>query len=286
MNIGVSGANGFVGSALVDHLRGQHELTLFVRRERAAATTGARAILCDLATQLPTRQALSALDVFVHCAHGPTLGPALAKDLFERYQQANPSGLFIFVSSINTQVPALSWDLYTRFKTMSEGLLKGVSAHIPAVILRPAFIVSPQHPGSLSPFLRVARLFRVLPVPNRGPRHLFVALADLAEQVVPLSEAYRAQAGVHEVDLVGSALHPLGLILAKAARESGFRGPCLPLPRALCSPISAALPPVTVALCKVKKLCMDLDILPRHGEHTLVCRPSRPVLGLNFSWRL
>jgi nucleoside-diphosphate-sugar epimerase len=286
VNIGISGANGFVGSALVGHLCGQHELTLFVRRERAAATTGARTVLCDLATQLPTRETLSSLDVFVHCAHGPALGPALARDLFERYQQANPSGLFIFVSSINTQVPALSWDVYTRFKTMSEGLLKGVSARIPAVILRPAFIVSPQHPGSLSPFLRVARTFRVLPVPKGGPRHFFVALADLAEQVVPLAEAYRAQAGIHEVDLVGNALYPLGLILKKAARESGFRGPCLALPRALCSPIAAALPPATVALCKVKKLYMDLDVLPQHGEHTRVCRPSRSVLGLNFTWRL
>ena len=285
MNIGISGANGFVGSALVDHLCGQHELTLFVRRERTVAATSARTVLCDLATQLPTRQALSSLDVLVHCAHGPTLDPALAKDLFERYQQANPSGLFIFVSSINTQVPALSWDLYTRFKTMSEGLLKGVSAHIPAVILRPAFVVSPRHAGSLSPFLLMARVLRVLPVPNRGPRHLFVALSDLAEQVVPLADTYRDQVGVHEVDLVGSALYPLGLILKKAARESGFRGPCLPLPRALCSPISAALPPATVALCKVKKMCMDLDVLPQHSEHTHVLRPARSVLGLSFRWR-
>jgi nucleoside-diphosphate-sugar epimerase len=285
VNIGISGANGFVGSALVDHLCGQHELTLFVRRARAGAATGARPILCDLATQLPSQQALSSLDVFVHCAHGPALGPTLARDLLERYQHANPSGLFIFVSSINTQVPALSWDVYTRFKMMSEGLLKGLSVHIPAVILRPAFVVSPEHPGSLAPFLLVARAIRVLPVPSRGPRHLFVALADVAEQVVPLAAGYRGQVGVHEVDLIGNALYPLGLIVQKAARESGFRGRCIPLPQALCSPISAALPPATVALCKVKKLCMDLDVVPQHSEHTRVCRAARSVLELEFRWR-
>jgi nucleoside-diphosphate-sugar epimerase len=285
VKIGITGANGFVGRALVDRCRGQHELTLFVRRADADDARGPLIIPSDLATSSLPRKSLSALDILVHAAHGPTLASALARELFESYQQANPSGLFIFVSSINTQVPALSWDAYTRFKTRSEELLKGASARIPAVILRPAFIVSAQHPGSLSPFLRVARLCRVLPLPNSGPRHLFVAIEDLVEHIVALAPTYQGDIGVHEVDLIGNALHPLGLVLEKAAHGSGFRGKRMLLPRTLCVPISAALPPLTTTLCKLKKLAMHLDVLPQHGERTHVCRAARPVLDLDFRWR-
>jgi len=70
VNIGVSGANVVRGSALVDHLCGNTS-SPYSCGVNAPLPHDARAILCDLATQLPTRQALSALDVFVHCAHAP-----------------------------------------------------------------------------------------------------------------------------------------------------------------------------------------------------------------------
>jgi nucleoside-diphosphate-sugar epimerase len=179
MNILITGASGFVGRALAQHLAAHgHQLTLQVRRDQSSAFGQVLVTPpIESITQASWRDHLAGVDAVIHTAAIAHIG---ADVLEERYQAVNRDAAarlaqaaaargierFVFISSIRAQVgpssPVVQNELthpapteaYGRSKLEAEHL---ISAALPAAIhLRPPLVIGEGAKGNLAAMLMVA----------------------------------------------------------------------------------------------------------------------------------
>jgi nucleoside-diphosphate-sugar epimerase len=190
MKIAITGATGFLGSEFYNFYVGKEKLMLIVRSHRREIRTrvdqcSVEVMHFDLSASPVSQLApeLKDCDVILHTAHSSKLRPSLPAELLESYQKANPGGLFVHISSLNTIIPALSEDPYTRHKRETEYQVMAVRLNIPLLIVRPSFVVSPTAPGSLKAAVSMARRFGVVFLPVPGPTHYFLPARFLVERI-------------------------------------------------------------------------------------------------------
>src|SRR2546430_985264 len=74
MKVGVTGGTGFIGRALVGHLRARGDDVIVWTRDPARAQPGVTSVHADLETPGPWQDAIDGLDAIVHLAGEPIAG--------------------------------------------------------------------------------------------------------------------------------------------------------------------------------------------------------------------
>jgi nucleoside-diphosphate-sugar epimerase len=208
MLIAVTGASGFVGSALAKHLEGAgHQVRRFTRREGLT-----NIVLSDITDEHWWTQNLLGVDAIVHCAARVHVVRETAPDPSAAFRAVNVMGSaaiaraaaslgirqLIFLSTIGVHgrprgvgstiteaTPFDPRDPYAESKLEAERVIKAVAATSGTrfTILRPPLIVGPKAPGNL-PLLAKA-IKHGIPLPLRGLRNqrTLLSLPDLLRAI-------------------------------------------------------------------------------------------------------
>lgn len=206
LRILVTGASGFIGSALVPYLKAKGHIV------RAAARQPASTIvlpphefvsLPDLAGDVDWRRLVDGMDVVVHLAGIAHRGGADA-DLYDRAVRLATAQLaaacrgrkvkrLIFMSSIGAQTGSAADHVvteedepkpvtaYDRAKLAAEKAIQISGA--PFTILRPVIVYGAQAKGNVASLIRIAAL--PVPLPFRGfrNRRSFLAVENLVQAI-------------------------------------------------------------------------------------------------------
>jgi nucleoside-diphosphate-sugar epimerase len=184
MIVAIIGATGFMGRELIRYYQHKVFLKLVQRRKpERQKCHGCVTMQFDLEKGKLTSLAefLQDCDIVFNCAYSPGLDPKIPTLLIEHYQQVNPHGKFVHLSSINTVLPQLGRDPYTAAKRKTEEFLRAQSVRIPVLVVRPSFLISSVNAGSLEPFIRCAVKTGIVPVLVPGPTHMFLSAQTLIE---------------------------------------------------------------------------------------------------------
>lgn len=252
----VTGAGGFVGRALVQHLLAAGETVVAVARRPGAEATGLRWHAQDFAVDpgLPTELLAGVERVFLLAAlaHRPAPRDAVAVAALRRVNVEHPAAVarqaalagvrrLVFLSSIGAQTgssaavvtpetPCQPVNAYGASKRAAELALATVAAEtgLEVATLRPPLVVGPAAPGNLARLVARARAGRPLPAGSLRNRRSLVGLTGLVEALVLVSH-HSAAAGA--TFLVAEA-PPLstGALYRGLGDAAGQRVQFLPLP--------------------------------------------------------
>jgi nucleoside-diphosphate-sugar epimerase len=211
MRIGITGGSGFLGSALREEAksRGHVGFPLPLPRDDSLRDR----------TWLGTWPDLESLDLLIHAA--ASVRPITGLDLYLNaefprvlqcvFHERNPSGLLIYISTINVLVDALV-DAYTASKRVAEATINRERT----LIVRPSLIWSAPDRGparKLRDFLLKMPL-SVMTYP--GNRHRPVRVEDLAKTIIALGESGREH-GV--INIYGDTPYTLWQISKELAHQ-------------------------------------------------------------------
>ena len=188
----VTGASGFIGTALVPRLLAAGHLPrLFVRRPVAPPAAPVEVMQGDLTSAASLHAAVEGAEAIIHLGAATSTGrldPALAyrvnvggaSALIEACRAAGCRRIIV----LSTQhVYLRRCGTYGRTKRIADALFSGSGLEV--TILRPSLVYGP---GSRGVFVKLAGLLRrlpVIPVVGRGTWHLRpVYLGDLVELIV------------------------------------------------------------------------------------------------------
>ena len=202
----VTGSNGFVGSELCSHLRGQGYRVVSAVR---SATDGADMSVGEINESTAWAKALQGVDIVVHLAarvHVMNEAQAGAEAEFERInvrgsthlaREAVAAGVkrLVFVSSIKVNGEATQGnpyvetdaphpeDAYGRSKLAAELALMQIAREtgLELVIVRPPMVVGPGAKGNLPVLMRGLQRGLPLPLASVRNRRSFVGVRNLAE---------------------------------------------------------------------------------------------------------
>jgi nucleoside-diphosphate-sugar epimerase len=209
----VTGANGFVGRAVVESLTGDsvpvHAAT---RRMDAKVPTRARPVeVGDIDATTNWEQALSGVEAVVHCAARVHQLRDGAEDPLTAFREVNRDGTarlarqaaaqgidrFVFISSIGVNgaetldrpfrpddAPA-PHSPYAISKHEAEFALREISGEtgLRVTVLRPPLVYGPDAPGNFATLLRAVHRGVPLPFGAIHNRRSFVALANLVDLI-------------------------------------------------------------------------------------------------------
>ena len=208
MNILVTGANGFIGHALISQLRNQrHDIIAAVRRSCAYPDT---TVLVD---ELSWIEALSGQDVVIHTAARSHVMKQIEKDGLAAFREINAEGTrnlaelaanagvrrFIFLSSIKvngertisgtrftSKDNAFPEDAYGISKWEAEQALHEVSARtgLEVVIIRPPLVYGPGVKGNLLSLLSLLNKGVPLPLGAIHNRRSLVGIDNLIALII------------------------------------------------------------------------------------------------------
>ena len=189
MKIALTGATGFVGGHVLDHLSAAGEAVHALTRRPQPSRDGVRWILGDLADTAALARLVEGADVVIHVA-GVLNAPDAAG--FEAGNVAGTAALlaaataagvkrFILVSSLAAREPQLS--MYGASKARSEALVS--TAEMPFAIVRPPAVYGPGDRETLDLFRMAAKGFVMLPPAGRLS---LIHVDDLARLLIALSD--------------------------------------------------------------------------------------------------
>lgn len=224
--IAVTGANGFVGAALVERLNNTGRVHRAFTRHHA-----------DLSKAFSLAANLRGCSVLVHTAgraHAPADASFHAVNVggTQRLaEQAAAAGVrrFIFLSSIGVAVAPD--EPYARTKAEAERALAEVAqaTDIEVVIIRPALVYGPGAPGNWAQLMRLVASGAPLPFASVDNRRSFIALDNLVDLIVRCIDIDRAP----PEPLAASDAEPIStpeLIrrIARAMHKRAWLFPCPP----------------------------------------------------------
>jgi nucleoside-diphosphate-sugar epimerase len=182
MRIGITGASGFLGSAIRHEVeaRGHEPAPLRLARDDS---------LRDRDTLRDTL-ALDSLDTLIHSAaslrprseHENYLNAQFPGELERLFHEMHPTGKFIHISTINVLIDKLV-DPYTRSKRLAEKTLDPERV----LLLRPSLIWSGSDQGPARRLREFLDRFPIAFMTFPGNRHLPVHVAALARAIVSLA---------------------------------------------------------------------------------------------------
>lgn len=213
----VTGANGFVGSHLVDGLLGRgYEVRCLVRKTsnlRWLSGLNVEYAYCNIAEKESLKDAVESVDFVFHCA-----GLTKARNR-EEYFRANAEGTgslihaclqnnpklkrFVYVSSqaavgpgtdgrlLDEQAPCQPITYYGESKLEGEKIVLGHVSELPITIVRPPAVYGPRDTDILSFFKVANNRFRV----SFGLGQSFLSLVyvkDLADGIIMAAESVRS----------------------------------------------------------------------------------------------
>ncbi|WP_413927631.1 UDP-glucose 4-epimerase family protein [Herbaspirillum sp. alder98] len=309
MNILVTGASGFVGSALIRQLLARRAdfpgtITAALRRSDAIASPNALVrpvVVGELSGTSDWSSALTNVDVVVHCAARVHVMNDTAADPLVEFRRVNVDGTlhlarqamsagvrrFVFISSIKVNgeqtppglpfraddVPRPS-DPYGVSKMEAEQQLLQLAAEgaMEVVIIRPVLVYGP---GVKANFLSMMRwLDKGVPLPLGGilgNRRSMVALDNLVDLIIVCS---RHPAAVGQIFLVsdGEDLSTTGL-LRKTAQALDKPARLLPFPASLLTLAARLLGRPGIA----QRLCGSLQVDIEKNRTLLGWTPPVPI---------
>lgn len=213
MKVLVTGATGFIGSALVEALmhRENSEPVLALRRPPSNALDHPHAVVGDLTPDTDWSEVLKGCKVLVHCAARAHMLNDDSDDPWQEFYRANVQGSlnlarqaaqagvkrFVFISSIgvngnrntapfterHTPQPT---EPYARSKWEAEEELRKLSSEtgMELVIIRPPLVYGPGAPGNFGLLTKAATSGLPLPLAGIHNRRSFVSLWNLVDFIV------------------------------------------------------------------------------------------------------
>ena len=275
MKIAITGAAGFLGCELTKFYFGKEDLVLIVRPQQKkfffAACGGTEVIKFDFLKHSTSCLAsgLKSCDVVIHTAHSLKLPPSLPAELLKTYQQVNPRGLFVYIGSLNTIIPALASDPYTRYKKECEEKLLNVSRDIPLLVIRPSFIVSPNVLGRLETVVNIAKKLHMVFLLTPGPSHYFLPVRFLAEEMDQEMRSLMGRNKTKVLNIVGNNLTRLSELIKRTILGNNIHAIFIPIStRAIRSVIR--LIPIRLKFLESKMKLLNNVVYEIPSEH-----PSR-----------
>jgi len=237
MNVFLTGATGYIGSAVAEALRAAgHGVTALVRSEtgaRRVAEQGVAAQMGDLSDPRAAAAAAASADALVHTAFGRDASAPLADEAFVDAALGAFAGSgkpFIYTSGVwvmgNTSEgadedsptappPVVAWRVAVENKVRTAA-----AAGIRTVVLRPAMVYG-RGGGIVASFLQSARETGAALMVGDGRNHwTFVHVDDLADLYV---RALGAETGSLFIGASGPALR-VTEVAAEASRTAGAEG--------------------------------------------------------------
>lgn len=295
--IAVTGANGFVGGALVERLR--HDgatVRALVRHAVGPQQIGVGAI----GLETDWTQALGGIDCVVHCAaHVHQMGPAstTGEDAYHRINTEGTVRLateaarlgvrrLVFVSSVKVMgeasPPGRPWrvsdtphpaDPYGRSKWAAERALWEISGRtgLEVVVVRPPLVYGPGVKANFLSLMRAIRRGWPLPLGAIRNRRSLVALDNLTDLLTLCTQAPQAAGQTFFVS-DGEDLSTCALARAMA-RAMGRRALLLPVPPAWLRQAGR----ITGKGAAVDRLLGDLQVDIGHTIDRLNWRPPLTV---------
>ncbi|MCY4426635.1 MAG: NAD-dependent epimerase/dehydratase family protein [Halieaceae bacterium] len=222
----VTGAGGYIGSALAAHLANDGDEVLLHYLSRKPVTPGV-AVQADFRREELESTLLDGVETVYHCA-GIAHQGAAAED-YQRVnhraalrlaEQAMAAGVrrFVFLSSVKAVAAATA---YGRFRKNTEQQLRQLAGRGMAVVcVRPALVYGPGVPGNLAVLIRAVRYGLPLP-PELGARSL-VARGDLLRLLRVMGSAELPDYSLYEVtDGECYSSRRLCLAIRQALHKSG-----------------------------------------------------------------
>lgn len=255
----ITGANGFLGAALAQHLAGRFALVLAVRSEASVLPDqGTVVAVGDINAATDWSQALAGVDTVVHCAARAHVMNEGSSDPLEEYRKVNVEGTralvqqaaqvgvrrFIFISSIGlhgitSRNPFKETDVleplepYTVSKLEAEAVFRELPENIGMefVIIRPPLIYGHQAPGNFAKLLKLASTRLLLPFGAVHNKRSFVFNKNLCH-FIEACMTHEAAANQTFVIADGEDVS-LRQLLVLMRRAMGRRPGLLPVPAGL-----------------------------------------------------
>lgn len=266
----VTGASGFVGSALTQHLvqRG-HRVRAAVRH--CAPPAGIECVQAELSPHTDWTAALEGIDTVVHAAARVHVMRDTARAPLEAFRSVNVEGTarlaeqaaacgvrrFVFLSSVKVlgestppdraladDSPAHPQDDYARSKLEAEQRLLALAAQtgLEVVVVRPPLVYGPGVKGNFAALVRWIRAGRPLPFGALDNRRSLVALDNLVSLLALCADRSRSPAAANQIFLVGDGEDVSTAELARRIADAyAKRLVMLPVPPVLFRWAAAAL---------------------------------------------
>lgn len=221
MKVLVTGANGFIGSHLLEKLaRGGHSLRILARK----SITNYETVVCDLENETIPESALDSVDTVFHLAgYAHDMVNTSKKEQIYRklnvnatvnlIKIANRKGVkrFIYISSVKAGGAMLTnrcmseddqeipKDIYGLTKREAEikVLDLGRKFNMHVVIIRPTLVYGPGMKGNLSLMFNGIQGGWFPPLPKIKNKRSMICVEDLVEAILLVSKDTRANGGIY-----------------------------------------------------------------------------------------
>jgi nucleoside-diphosphate-sugar epimerase len=304
----VTGATGFIGTALVERLIGTgHDVRALVRstsRTAALERLGVELVRGELSDRAVLARAIAGCERVFHVAG--IVKALSASELFranadatrnvaEACAAAATPPVLVYVSSLAAAGPALDGrprceedppapvSLYGESKLAGEDAVRALAAHVPATIVRPP-IVYGAHDRELVPQLvRMARLGVVVRT-GRPKRYSVLHVSDLGDALVAAAERGRRVRGAGPDGvyfLEDGAEHTWDEIALAACAALGRRARVLPVPE-VAGVVVAAGSSLIAAVTRVPSI-LSFDKVKELRQSAWTCTAARAARELGFA---